>query len=155
MDDQVIPTTDRRKVESKTLITNVIQYMEDMDFKMSEITQNIINFYREYAKRLDDNKTKLKQTEVNFQVALAQCGDHHDDLAANQEEELQVKVKEMTQAKHHVELNEKLQECFDILDSIQKTYRNYNTEYVKIVNGHPDTMNTFFDNFEAGVCGAF
>ena len=61
----------------------------------------------------------------------------------------------MTQAKHHVELNEKLQECFDILDSIQKTYRNYNSEYVKIVNNHPDTMNQFYDDFEASVCGAF
>ena len=61
----------------------------------------------------------------------------------------------MTHAKHHVELNEKLQECFDILDAIQKTYRNYNTEYIKIVMGHPDTMNTFFDDFEASVCGAF
>jgi hypothetical protein len=34
--------------------------MEDMDFKMSEITQNIITFYKDYSKRLDDNKTKLK-----------------------------------------------------------------------------------------------
>ena len=66
-----------------------------------------------------------------------------------------MKVKEMTQAKHHVELNEKLQECFDILDAIQKTFRNYNTEYVKIVDAHPGTMNKFFDDFEAGVCGAF
>jgi hypothetical protein len=30
-------------------------------------------------------------------------------------------------------LNEKLDECFGVLDSIQKTYRNYNTEYVKLV----------------------
>ena len=155
MEELVIPTTNRRKLESKTLITNAIKYMEDMDFKMSEISQNIINFYREYAKRLDDNKNRLKQTEINFQVALAQCGDQHDDMASNQEDDLQAKVKEMTQAKHHVELNEKLQECFDILDAIQKTYRNYNTEYVKIVNGHPNTMNEFYDDFEASVCGAF
>ena len=39
----------------------------------------------------------------------------------------------MTHAIHHVQLNEKLQDCFDILDSIQKTYRNYNAEYIKIV----------------------
>ena len=66
MEELVIPTTNRRKLESKTLITNAIKYMEDMDFKMSEISQNIINFYREYAKRLDDNKNRLKQTEINF-----------------------------------------------------------------------------------------
>lgn len=61
----------------------------------------------------------------------------------------------MTHAIHHVQLNEKLQECFDILDSIQRTYRNYNSEYVKIVQNHPDTMNQFYDDFEADCCGAF
>jgi len=40
--------------------------MEENDFKMGEICQNIINFYREFAKKLDTNKDKLKQTEVNF-----------------------------------------------------------------------------------------
>jgi len=34
-------------------------------------------------------------------------------------------------------LNDKLEECFGILDQITKTYRNYNSEYVKIVNGYP------------------
>lgn len=43
----------------------------------------------------------------------------------------------MTQAIHHVHLNEKLQDCFDILDAIQKTYRNYNAEYIDLVQAHP------------------
>ena len=99
-----------------TLNNNSIKYMEDTEFKMGEITQNLINFYREFAKKLDANKAALKQTEVNFKVQLAQCGDHHDEIASGQEDELALKVEEMTQAIHHVQLNEKLQECFDILD---------------------------------------
>jgi hypothetical protein len=39
----------------------------------------------------------------------------------------------MKKAIHHVMLNEKLDECFGVLDSIQKTYRNYNMEYVKLI----------------------
>ena len=54
----------------------------------------------------------------------------------------------MRRAIHHVELNEKLQDCFDLLDQITKTYRNYNVEYIKIVDSHPQTMDTFFINFE-------
>jgi Domain of unknown function (DUF4455) len=54
----------------------------------------------------------------------------------------------MRRAIHHVELNEKLQECFDLLDQITKTYRNYNVEYIKIVDAHPQTMDAFFVNFE-------
>ena len=50
---------------------------------MSEITQNIVNFFKEFAVCLDKNKEKLKQTEVNFQVSLANCGDHHDDIIQN------------------------------------------------------------------------
>ena len=72
---------DRRKLESKTLIMNSIAYQEDFDYKMSEITQNIVNFFKEFATMLDKNKEKLKSTEIEFQVALANCGDHHDELA--------------------------------------------------------------------------
>lgn len=61
----------------------------------------------------------------------------------------------MTHAIHHVQLNDKLEACFEILDSIQRTYRNYNNEYIKIVEGHPDTMDNFYDDFEADVCGVF
>lgn len=49
--------------------------MEEFDFKMNETCQNIVNFFRDLATKLDANKDKLKQTEINFQVSLAQCGD--------------------------------------------------------------------------------
>jgi hypothetical protein len=39
----------------------------------------------------------------------------------------------MRKAIHHVELNEKLQNCFDMLDQITRSYRNYNAEYIKLV----------------------
>jgi len=51
-------------------------------------------------------------------VALANCGDHHDDIIQNQEDQLSKKVVEMERAIHHVMLNEKLQECFSLLDQI-------------------------------------
>lgn len=66
MDRRVKPTTDRRKFEAKTLVQNSIAYMEDNDYRMGEICQNIINFYRDFGKKLDTNKEKLKQTEVQF-----------------------------------------------------------------------------------------
>ena len=61
----------------------------------------------------------------------------------------------MRRAIHHVELNEKLQECFDLLDQITKTYRNYNVEYIKIVDAHPQTMDAFFVNFEKEAMSQF
>jgi len=60
------PYVDRRKLESKTLIMNAISYQEDFDYKMSELSNNTIAFFREYATSLDKNKEKLKQTEINF-----------------------------------------------------------------------------------------
>ena len=49
-------------------------------------------------------------------------------------------------------LNERLEECFEILDGIQRTYRNYNEEYCKILGEYPTKMNEFYDSFEADVC---
>ena len=102
MEDQVAPTTARRKLESKTLNTNAINYMDDSVYKMGEICTNVINFYKDFGTRMDNNKQKLKLTEVNFQVALAQAGDALDEIVSNQEDELGVKVTEMKQAIHHV-----------------------------------------------------
>lgn len=60
MMEKVSPTIERRKVESKTLITNSVKYMEDTEYKMGEICQNVINFYKDFATKLDKNKEALK-----------------------------------------------------------------------------------------------
>lgn len=92
---------------------------------------------------------------MNFQLALANCGDKHDDIVLKQEDDLKKKVIEMERAIHHVMLNEKLAECFDILDQIQKTYRAYNDEYIEIVKDYPGKMDNFFEEFEEGSLGVF
>jgi hypothetical protein len=155
MEKRVAPTVARRKKESKTLITNSIMYLEQNDFRMQEICTAVILFFKQCATKLDTNKEKLKKTEQDFQVSLAQCGDHHDDLASAQEEQLNAKVDQMKKAIHHVMLNTRLEECFEILDQIQRTYRNYNEEYCKLVQNYPQIMTAFFDSFEADLCIQF
>lgn len=61
----------------------------------------------------------------------------------------------MERAIHHVMLNEKLQECFDLLDQIQRTYRNYNEEYVKILHAYPGVMDNTFEGFEQNCLAVF
>lgn len=58
------------------------------------------------------------------------------------------KTEQMRKAIHHVELNEKLQQCFDMLDQITRCYRNYNDDYIKVVEAHPQTMENFYNEFE-------
>lgn len=95
MADKVKPTTDRRKEESKCLITNSVKYMEDTEYKMGEICQNVVKFYREFATKLDNNKEKLKATEINFKVEMAKCGDAHEEKEEHLEENLQTRKTEM------------------------------------------------------------
>ena len=56
MDDMVQPTTARRKLESKTLNHNAVNYMDDSIYKMGEICNNVINFYKDFSTRMDTNK---------------------------------------------------------------------------------------------------
>ena len=58
--NKALPYAERRKQESRTLIMNAIAYQEDFDFKMSEISTNCVNFFKEFATSLDKNKEKLK-----------------------------------------------------------------------------------------------
>lgn len=61
----------------------------------------------------------------------------------------------MQRAIHHVELNEKLQQCFEMLDQITRSYRNYNAEYISLVEQHPQTMNVFYNDFEKDCLSVF
>lgn len=66
---------------------------------------------------------------MNYRIALAKCGDTHDERVHNQEQELNKMVEDMQKAIHHVELNKKLEECFAKLDEITVSYRNYDGQY--------------------------
>ena len=55
--------------------------MEDLDYRMNEACQNIINLFKELGGKLDTNIVKLKTTETNYKVSLASCGDNHDEIA--------------------------------------------------------------------------
>ena len=72
---------------------------------MQEITQSCISFFKTFATKLDADKERLKKTELDFQISLANCGDHHDEITTGQEDELTQKVDEMKKAIHHVMLN--------------------------------------------------
>lgn len=69
--------------------------MEDTEYKMGEICQNVINFYRDFATKLDKNKESLKNTQITFQVDLAKCGDLHEEMADKQEDSLTTRTTEM------------------------------------------------------------
>ena len=88
-------------------------------------------------------------------MSQATCADENDEITQQLEDELSSQVDLMKKAIHHVMLNAKLDECFGILDQIQRAYRNYNQEYLKIVRKYPGTMNTFFDEFENDICYLF
>jgi hypothetical protein len=66
IEERAKPTVERRKVEAKALILNSVKYMEEFDFKMNEIAMAMAAFYRDLATKIDANKEKLKQTEINF-----------------------------------------------------------------------------------------
>ncbi len=66
MAERAQPTVDRRKKEAKTLILNAVKYLDDFDYRMNETCNNICNFFRELATKIDANKDKLKQTEITF-----------------------------------------------------------------------------------------
>jgi hypothetical protein len=64
--DRALPTVERRKLEAKTLILNAVKYMEDFDFKMNEVCNAIVAFFKDLGTKIDANKERLKQTEIAF-----------------------------------------------------------------------------------------
>ena len=88
-------------------------------------------------------------------MAQATCADENDETTQHLEDELSSQVDLMKKAIHHVMLNTKLDECFGILDQIQRAYRNYNHSYLQIVQKYPATMNEFFQGFESDICYLF
>jgi len=60
MEEQAAPVVEKRKQEAKTLITNAVKYMEDFDYRMNEICQNLVAWLRDLARRMDEQREKLK-----------------------------------------------------------------------------------------------
>ena len=150
-----VPTVTKRKTEASTLIKNALKYLEENDFAMNEMCKNTVGFLRDLGERFDKSREALKTMEMQFSIRQAQCGDKHDDMATEQERELKDKVHEMKTAIHHVELNQRLNECFDILDTITRTYRQYNVEYTEIVNDYPRLTEEFYEKFERDALDIF
>ena len=111
---------------------------------MNKISKNFIEFIKSLVTKYDKGKDDLKATDLQFNIKLAQCGDTNYDAIDDQEDNLNKNIDDMRNAIHHVELNEKLNQCFDFLDEITKTYRKYNTEYCAIVDDYLNVLKTFF-----------
>ena len=155
IEDQAQPFVDKRKQESNELYANSLKYLEELDDKMNEISKNFIDFIKSLATKYDKGKDDLKATDLQFNIKLAQCGDTNYDSIDDQEDNLNKNIDDMRKAIHHVELNEKLNQCFDLLDEITKTYRKYNTEYCEIVDDYPNVLEAFFEKFERGCAECF
>ena len=63
---RVKPLVARRKLEAKMLVQNSIAYLEQSDIQMQDVAQNIINFFKSLATKLDQNKERLKKTQQDF-----------------------------------------------------------------------------------------
>lgn len=61
----------------------------------------------------------------------------------------------MKKAIHHVELNQKLDECFKQLDVITRMYRDFNRDYIEIVENYPNELEEFFEKFERNCSQCF
>lgn len=148
IEDEALPFVERRKEESQELYKNSYKYLEETDDKMNEICKNIIEFLKKLAKKYDEGKENLKKTNYELNLRLAGCSDERDNLIDDQEEVLSKKVDEMGKAIHHKELNQKLNECFEQLDVITRSYRDYNQKYIEIVEKRPDELEEFYEKFE-------
>ena len=51
--ERALPTVERRKHEAKTLILNAVKYMEEFDYKMNEVCNAIVGFFRDLATKID------------------------------------------------------------------------------------------------------
>jgi len=155
IEEQALPHVEKRKQEAQELYTNADKYLEELDDKMNEICKNIIEFLKKLSKKYDKGKENLTATKLDFEVKLAQCADTKDDDIEDQEKNLDTQIDKMTKAIHHVELNQKLDECFKELDVITRMYRDFNKDYTEIVENFPDELETFYEKFERNCSECF
>ena len=98
---EATPTVDRRKAESKTLLTNSVKYVMDFELRMAECCTNISAFFRDLGAKVDQNKDKLRQTEIQFQVAMESATVNSEEAVDNLEADLAKKTEEMRRSINH------------------------------------------------------
>lgn len=121
---------------------NRIQYIPPFYESICTFFKPLITLYENYFKELDEIEEKAKNDSVNLKSKS-------DELLAQFEEELSLKINEIETMIDQNEIQKSVQTCKTILDLIEKEYRSYYEQNVKIYDDVPLAISKCFENCES------
>lgn len=126
------------KADGAKLLSKTIKYLEETDIRSQEVATKLLNHIKSLGEESDKHKLARSKQEKNYELEHAKKEDELDEAVSDLEEAFASKVEELRRAVTQDELNQKLKECFGILDDISQEHRNYSNNAIKLVSSHKD-----------------
>ena len=152
---EVNTVLDKNKRDRMNYIVNLNKYLEEYDEFLNNICEKIISIYLSIGKLYDEHKRDLKKAERNYMVSYAKECDNDDNIIHEKELELKKISEEMKNCINKEELDKGLQDSFQIMDQLEKEYRDFFQKIDDIFNSHEGILTQEYHNYEKKILNIF
>ena len=136
-------------------ILNLNKYLEEYEEFLNNICEKIISIYLAIGKLYDEHKRDLKKAERNYMISYAKECDNDDNIIHEKELELKKISEEMKNCINKEELDKGLQDSFQIMDQLEKEYRDFFQKIDDIFNSHEGILTQEYHNYEKKILNIF
>ena len=152
---EIIPIINENK-QNRTEYTKLINaYIDEYDDYTNNISSKMIAMYLSIGKLFDEHKKHFTSEERNYLFALAKATDNDDDFIDEKEKVIKGFVSKMSSSNTQEELDELLDNCFKVMDELEKEYRNYFTTMDELFTSHESIITKAFTTYEEKILQLF
>ena len=152
---EVNSVLDKNKSDRMNYILNLNKYLEEYEEFLNNICEKIISIYLAIGKLYDEHKRDLKKAERNYMISYAKECDNDDNIIHEKELELKKISEEMKNCINKEELDKGLQDSFQIMDQLEKEYRDFFQKIDDIFNSHEGILTQEYHNYEKKILNIF
>jgi hypothetical protein len=146
---------DNLKNNGSKLLSKTIKYLEDTDTRSQEVAVKLLNHIKSLGEESDKHKLARNKQEKDYDLEHAKMEDELDEAVGDLEESFKCKVEELRRSETLDELDQKLKECFEILDDISQEHRNFTSSAIKLVYSHKDLITKSYRAYIQGAAYLF
>eukprot|EP01022_Parablepharisma_sp_SALTPOND_P020323 TRINITY_DN366_c0_g1_i1.p2 TRINITY_DN366_c0_g1~~TRINITY_DN366_c0_g1_i1.p2 ORF type:complete len:1259 (+),score=293.33 TRINITY_DN366_c0_g1_i1:32345-36121(+) len=146
--EECSPLVELRLKESKELLLHIDKYLEEFESRMHEYSKNIISFYRFIGENYDQNRKDTQNLELQFELSIAKLADQNEENMNKRDAELKSYVDSLKKSVTQITLVERVEKCYNMLDTMNKEYDAYEKELKELVSTQEPKVVKHYQSFE-------
>ena len=137
------------------LINHVMDFILERDQRQHDVCINVGLFILDFGKRFDLYIQEEAEMDHQYEIDKAVVEDNDNESLENLGEKLDTSKMELRQAVDHLELDKRLETCFEIIEEIENEFRTFHQSNLDVTKKRQPMIDTLFEKFETSVLQRF